>query len=223
MPFFNIFSKEERKKEKTGETNKPQIIIIDNREKNSLVPSELISLGFKVDFQQLPIGDYIVNGIIIERKAIQDLKSSIINKRLVSQLENLKQYPNYILIIEGIKDCDIYQGIMHENAFRGFLLSLALNKTPLIFSQDEKDTAKYLSILAKKKEKSLPSLRQSRIFKTKKEQIQFILEGFPNVGPVTAKKLLKEFKTIKNIINAPEEKISKILGKKTENFRQLIE
>ena len=53
--------------------------------------------------------------------------------------------------------------------------------------------------------------------------MQFILEGFPGIGPKTSKKLLEEFKTIKNIINAPEEKLKKILGKKTINIKKIIE
>src|SRR3989344_2659916 len=146
MTFFNIFS---NKKIKEKERAK---IIVDNREKNSLVISELIKRNQVVEFAQLPVADYIINNIAIERKTINDLKSSIIDKRIFFQLNELKQYPNHLLILEGLENTELYKGQIHENAFRGFLLSIALNfKTPIIYTLNEQDTAKYLSILAKKR------------------------------------------------------------------------
>jgi len=216
MTFFNIFSKEKEK-----EIRKK--IIIDNREKNSLVPSELVKLGFQIEFTQLSIADYIINNIAIERKTINDLKSSIINKRIFSQLENLKQYPFYFLIIEGINDEDIYSGIIHENALRGFILSASLDyQVPIIFTQNERDTAKYLSILSNKSDKKDISIRAKKTFQTREGQIQFILEGFPNIGPVKAKALLKKFKSIKNIVNADEKELEHILGKRVKEFLALV-
>ena len=42
------------------------------------------------------------------------------------------------------------------------------------------------------------------------EQQQFIIESFPGIGPKLAKQLLKENKTVKNIINLREDDIQKI-------------
>ncbi|MEK6856063.1 MAG: ERCC4 domain-containing protein [Nanoarchaeota archaeon] len=215
MTFHNIFSN------KPLENQKPKILI-DNREKNSLVPSEISKLGFSIEFTQLKVGDYIVSNIPIERKTISDLKSSIINKRIFDQLRNL-EINKGILIIEGIQDENIYSGIIHENALRGFFLSLAIkNKVPFLFSQNAKDTAKYLSILSKRSSDSSISLRQSRVFPSKEEQIQFILEGFPNIGPVKSKELINRFKSIRNIINAEEKDLESVLGKGAKEFMQLI-
>lgn len=216
MTFYNIFSKKP-----TEKIHSKSKILIDNREKNSLVPAELSKLNHPIEFQQLKVGDYIVNNIPIERKTISDLKSSIINKRIFDQLQHL-QLNQGILIIEGL-DENLYQGIIHENALRGFLLSLATEyKVPFLFSQSPKDTALYISILSKKSQKEI-SLRQSRILPTKKEQLQFILEGFPNIGPKTAKALIKEFKSLKAILTASEEQLQPILKSKTKTFLALIE
>lgn len=217
---LNIFSKK-----KTSKKEIPtQKIIIDNREKNSLVISELISLNCQVEFQQLPVADYIINEIAIERKTISDLKSSIINKRIISQMREIKQYPKNLLLLEGFENEDIYQGIIHENALRGLLLSISLDyQVPIIFTKNEKDTAKYLFLLSKKSDKKEFSLRPSKISFSKEEQLQYILEGFPGIGPVTAKELLKKFGSLKNIINANEEELKEILGKKHEEFKSLIE
>ncbi len=218
MPFHNIFSREKAK----NEEEKPKILI-DNHEKNSLVPSFLCKLGLNIEFADLKVADYIVNDVAIERKTIPDFKSSIINKRLLFQLKELKQYPNSLIILEGISSHNIYEGIIHENAFRGFILSTVLeHKIPIVFTESEEDSAKYLSVLAKKTEKSEISLRQ-KIPLSKDEQKQFILEGFPGIGPATAKKLIKKFKSLNNIFKANEEELKEILGKKADSFLRLLE
>jgi len=53
--------------------------------------------------------------------------------------------------------------------------------------------------------------------------MQFILEGFPNIGPKTSKKLLNEFKTLENLFNASIEDIKKLIGKKADVFEILKE
>jgi len=216
MTFHNIFSKSPVKE-------KPKLkILIDHREKNSLVSSYL-KKNFILEFQQLPVADYIIQGIAIERKTISDLKSSIINKRIFSQLQELKQFPKHLLLIEGISEEDIYSGTIHENALRGFLLSVALDyQVPIIFTHDAEDTAKYLSVLAKKTEKPEMPIRASKITLTREEQIQFILEGFPHIGPAKAKKLIEKFHSLKNIFSVSEEALSEIIGKRAKEFRELI-
>lgn len=218
MPLLDIFSK-------TKKINKEEkiTIIVDNREKNSLVASELIKLGFNVEFRQLPVADYLVKNVAVERKTISDLKSSIISKRIISQLLEIKQYPLGILIVEGINNEDIYSIGLHENALRGFLLSVVFEyNVPIIFTQDARDTAKYISVLAKKEKKSDLSVRASKIFKTKTERQQFILEGFPNIGPRAAQKLLDKFGSLRNIFSASEEELIDVLGKRSKDFRELL-
>ncbi|MEK6889399.1 MAG: ERCC4 domain-containing protein [Nanoarchaeota archaeon] len=215
MTFYNIFSKK-KNPEENKETKEKQTIIIDNREKQSLVPSELTSLNFQLKFEQLQVGDYLVNNTIIERKTFADLQSSIINKRIFEQLSNLKDKQS-LLIIEGKSNLFI-----HENALRGFLLSLATEfKVPFVFSKDEKDTALFISVLARKEKKEI-SLRFSPKLQSKSEIQQFILEGFPNIGPSTAKALLKEFKSLSAIFTANEEQLKPILKSKTKDFKDLL-
>lgn len=221
MPkFFEIFSKR-----KAIIKEKPKIIA-DYREKNSLVPSELISLGFEVEFRELKVADYIVKDVAIERKTISDFQSSMINKRLLRQIEELKQYKKCLLIIEGIEDQELYndepEGI-NGNAIRGFLLSITLkHNIPIIITKDSEDTAKFLLILAKREEKEV-SLKAKKKSLNKKEQMQFILEGFPGIGPSTAKKLLNNYKSLKEIFNASLEDLKKVIGKKAEIFKLLEE
>jgi len=204
---------------------KPQIpkhaqkIIIDHREKNSLVASELVKMGFTPEFKQLELGDYIIGDIVVERKTVNDFISSLLNKRLTRQLENLQTLPKKLMLIEGIEDNELYQmrydgtGI-HPNALRGMLLTITLYYgVPLLTTNNAEDTATFLSLLAKKQDKTL-ALNAKRKPRSANEQLQYLVEGFPGIGPTSAKKLLKEFRTLKNIINASEEQLVELLGKK---------
>jgi len=219
---FSIFSKKSPEK-----TKKKPKIIMDYREKNSLIPSELTSLGMDIEFKNLKIADYITKGIVVERKTVSDFISSMINKRLLKQLEELGQYPNKLLIVEGIREEELYNDSenmvgMHPNSVRGFLLSILLKyHVPILFTKDYLDTAKFLCILAKRRPKELP-LNVNKKSLNKKERLQFILEGFPGIGPKTAKKLLKKFKTLKDVANATEKELKETIGKRAEILCKII-
>ena len=219
---FNIFSK--KRIEKSQKEKKK--IIADYREKNCLIPYELMNFGINVEFRELKVGDYIAGDVVIERKTISDFISSMINKRLLSQLEDLKQYQNRLLIIEGAEEKELYNDEntagVNANSIRGFLLSITLkNKIPVIFTKNSEDTAKYLFILLNKKENEISLYAKKKSF-SKKEQLQFIIESFPGIGPKTAKKLLKKFRTIKNIMNATQDELKEVVGKKAEIMIELI-
>jgi len=218
--FLDIFSNK-KEKVKVHET-----ITVDYREKNSLVISELVSNGVEVEMRELKVGDYIVNETAVERKTVSDFISSMINKRLFRQLEELQQYKQKLLIIEGVEEQELYndrpEGIS-GNAIRGFILSILLKfRVPIIFSKDYKDTAKFLLVLLRKSEKGYSLNAKKKSF-DKKEQVQFILEGFPGIGPKTAKKLLREYKTLLGVFNAPIDDLRKLIGKKADVFSLLSE
>lgn len=224
-PIFDIFSK---RKQKIKTIEKPTILV-DYREKNSLVISELNSLGVNTEVKELKVADYIVAGIAIERKTVSDFINSMKDRRLLKQLEELKQYENRLLVIEGIDEQELYSDDfsegkigMHPNSIRGFLLSILLNyKTPIIFTKNHEDTARFLDVLSRKKPRESP-LNVSKKSYSIKERSQYILESFPGIGPKTARKLLKKFGTIKNILDAPEEELKKEIGKKADVFLKII-
>ena len=209
-PFLDIFSKKPLKIKKELPKEK---IIIDYREKNSLVNASLIQLGFETELRELKVGDYIVKDTVIERKTISDFQTSMINKRIFNQIEELKQYENKLIIIEGLENKELYNDYqmngINANAIRGFLLSITLkHKIPVIFTKNAFDTAKFIEVLSKKKAKEA-SLNVTKKNLTKKEQMQFILESFSGIGPKNAKKLLEELGNLKNIYSASQEELQK--------------
>ena len=225
--FHDIFKSKKSAEEK--EKPKPRITIeADYREKNSLVFTALRSLGIDVEQKALPVADFLVNGVAIERKTVSDFISSMINKRIFQQLEEIKQYERYFLIIEGIEEKEIYddeaEGGINPNAIRGMLLSIILKyQVPIIFTKNAEDTAKFIAVLANKKERADSSIRPIKKAHNPQEQKQYILEGFPGIGPTNAKKLLEKFHNLKNIFNASEEELKEILGIKSEGFKKIID
>ncbi|MEI7718937.1 MAG: ERCC4 domain-containing protein [archaeon] len=221
----NIFSKSSDTK---VEVPNKFPIIVDTREKQSLVYSYLVQKNAKTQFEKLEIGDYLVGDVVVERKTFKDFQASIIDKRLMKQLIELKKYSHCFLLLEGFlydySDC-----IIHENAVRGMILSCAIDfGIPVLYSQNEEDTARLLLVLAKRLEKPEKenSLRLKKTEMTFEEQKQFILEGFPGIGPTTAKALLEKFKTLERIFNCPKSKLVKTElfdEKKLDNFKKILE
>ena len=215
----------------------PQIFL-DNRERNSGIVKELIKRDIEVIEKQLVLADFIIktknlNGEIltlgVERKTINDFLNSMIDKRLISQLIDMKKHFDItLLIMEGEEN--IYQiRDFHPNSIRGMLASIAIDfQVPILYTRNHKDTANLLAIIAKRLEKprSLPSLLKKRKPLTLKQQQEYFIESLPGIGPTISKSLLQEFKNIKKIINATEEElkeVDKIGPKKIENIKRILE
>lgn len=219
--FQDIFSKKKTKSEEIVQHK----IVIDYREKNSLVPAILKRLGFEIEFKELKVADYILNEIAIERKTVDDFVSSIVDKRLEHQLEELKQYEKKFIIIEGIEEKPLYHknSRVNENAIRGMLLSIIIkHKIPIIFSKNPEDTAIFLNVLANKKE-SIKSINPNKKTLNRKERAQYVLESFEGIGPKTAEVLLDELGSLRNVFSASEDILKEKIGKKSEGFKILDE
>ena len=206
-------------------------IIADTREQNSQITKELINQGVKVTTKQLEVADYIIaNEIGIERKEVSDFVASIIDKRLLNQVKNLRNnFLKPLLIIEGNEDIYSIRKI-HPNAIRGMLSAIALDfHVPIIYTKSQQETASLIKIIAHRafddKIQQIP-LRLERKPLTTKELQEFIVESFPGIGPANAKSLLKELKSIKNIANSEIEKLKSVEGighKKAEEIKRILE
>jgi Fanconi anemia group M protein len=205
------------------------MILIDKREKNSMVVAELIGRKQEMQMQQLAVADYIIGDIAIERKTISDFVSSMLSKRLHRQIEEMKQYPRQMLVIEGMDVHPLQEfGKINPNAVRGMLLSIMLDfRIPVVFTKDCAETAEFLVLLEKRQSRApkefsmMAKKRASNIY----EQQQFILEAFPGIGPATAKALLKQFGSVKNVMNADEQELinAKLHKNKASAMKKIIE
>jgi Fanconi anemia group M protein len=224
----DIFSLENKSKEnfakleKTTKISEKPIVIADIHEKDSLIFPELIKNNIDLKITYLEIADYIIGNTAIERKTINDFISSLLSKRLFEQLLQMQGYKNTILILEGeFNDC--YNKI-NINSLRGFIISIITDfKMNILYTKDYFETASYLITLANReiKDKKEFSLH-SKIPRSIPEQKRYILESFPRIGPKTSKKLISEYKTLKNIFNADKNMLKTILKSRVDDFLKLL-
>lgn len=213
-------------------------IIVDHRERPSGIIRELGKRGFEVEVRQLVTADYIVESrdrqnnpvtVGVERKVQSDFLSSIIDRRIIQQLLYLKEnFSIPLLIIEGSGNMYTLRNF-HPNAVRGMLASIAIDfQIPMLHTKNVNDTASLLEVIARRLEKprSQLSLLKKRKPATVRELQEYLVESLPLVGQQTAKELLKNFKSIKNIVNAPEKellKIEKLGKKKVQRIREIMD
>ncbi len=149
----NIFTKSLSIEKKEKYKNPKIKIIVDTREKQSFVPTNLESKKANWEFKTLTEGDYEIGHYRIERKTINDFASSFISGRLELQLKNLKKlHQNPILLFEN--SSSPIKTKLHKNVIKSNLLKITLElKIPVIYTDSEEDTANQLILLAKRIEK----------------------------------------------------------------------
>ena len=79
------------------------LIIVDYRERATDIINLLKINGFNIVIDDLPVGDYQIGNIIIERKSMNDFVVSLIEGRLFNQLKRLKDLKGYIFGM-GVKE-----------------------------------------------------------------------------------------------------------------------
>ncbi|MFH1771072.1 MAG: DEAD/DEAH box helicase [archaeon] len=204
-------------------------IVVDHREKGSKVIKELLEENIKIDLQSLNVGDFLLSdNVVVEYKTKKDFVDSIIDGRLLHQLRELTQYLKPLLIVEG--EQDIYsQRNIHKNAILGMISTITVSyRIPIIFTKDSKETAALLKIIAKREQD--PEKKGFQMHTAKPlsltEQQEYIISSIPGIGGNLAKPLLKEFKSVKKVINASEDslkKISLIGEKKAKKIKEITD
>jgi Fanconi anemia group M protein len=215
----------------SSEKNDKVEIFVDTREQASSVVRELTELGAVIHVKQLETGDYIVGPeAAVERKTAEDFLNSMIDGRLFNQLKNMSDgYQTPVIILEGNPSDLFTMRNIHKNAIIGALSSISIDyRIPILFSQDAKETAEFLYIMARReqlyKEKDL-RLRTGRKGLTLPESQQFVIESLPMVGPTMAKSLLEHFKSVRGIMNANEKELQEVSNmgeKKAKKITRLL-
>lgn len=204
-------------------------ISVDYREKASGLIELLSKEDICVELKKISHGDYVINdSVTVERKTARDFLISVIDGRLFSQLSNLKKYCfNPIMLIEGNPyqtDLDFDPG-----AIKGALLSTqVIWYIPTVYSRSKEDTRDILLMIGKQDESytDVVPLRGGYRPKILRSRQLFILQGLPKVGPTMAKKLLRHFKSVSNVINATTKDLMNVegLGKvSAEEIRKVLD
>ena len=207
------------------------VVYIDHREGKSGITEYLTELDAVVEPKQLLVGDFVCSDrVCVERKTVQDFLQSIFNQRMFEQLRNLSEsFERPVLIIEGNQTQLFTDRNVHGNAVRGMLTTIAVDfGIPIIWTRNQRETAAQVFWMANREqvlEKREPCLRAKRKALTLRDQQEFLVAGLPCVSTKLSKRLLAEFKTIKRMFNAKEERFTKIdkIGKeKAKRIWELI-
>jgi Fanconi anemia group M protein len=195
-------------------------ISVDHREYRSSVVQSLLKKNVRIQPEQLDVGDYVVSSRIgIERKQVDDFLNSLVSGKLFSQLHKLRDaYPRPFLIIEG-KGLFTKRNINHHAIYGTFVSIIVDFGISIITTEDSNDTADLLYTTAKREQRKKNKdvvLRGNKIRHSTSDTMQFIVEGFPYVSAVIAKRLLNHFGSIRALANASEEELQEVqsVGKK---------
>jgi len=183
-------------------------------------PDEIVKLlkhhQCPVEVTNLIIGDYTFGEWVIERKTTSDFLSSIFDGRLWEQVYTMMiNYEHPIVVIEGgfpvVYDRQSYH---KRKVFIGAITRLLRSfKCSVIVTPDIDGTAEFVSGLYKsleiKKDTLKPVLKKG---KTPEEIRENILCAIPSIGRRTAKNILKQFHTIKNVANSNLETLASVKG-----------
>ncbi len=190
-------------------------IIVDSREGRSGLAARLAEAGAEIIIEELESGDYVVaEGVGVERKAATDLAASILDGRLMPQVELLSAcYERPFFLIEG--DMFNTRSQIREEALVGALSYIALLKRiPILYSANIAQTAMMLLTMQRHATEGLGyevPLRGAKP-KTRSSQAQFLLEGLPGVGPNAARKLLNHFGSPRAALLADADQLKKVPG-----------
>jgi ERCC4-related helicase len=180
-------------------------IIIDDRETSSRVAGVLSSMGAAIRLERLAHGDYAIGDrILVERKTARDFVDTLINRDLLGQAKAMAEsVTRPVLIIEG---GDLYtQRDIHPNAIKGVLAALTVDMgVSLLFTADEQDTAQMLFVLAKREEgeRGERKMHPHKSHRSAREEQEYIISAFPEIGLKHARLLLAHFGSVQAIANA---------------------
>lgn len=204
-------------------------VVIDDRERSCELFSLLqTSPWFDIEIRRMTRGDYLIdNWLLIERKEVNDLVSSIVSGRLFKQAEKLARAPfTGLFVVEG------NYGSIQSRISRSALLG-TLSSINLIFSigiikvQSPQEALSVMRFAASqyKRQKAQDYARLGYRPKSNYRQQLFILQGLPNIGIKLAKQLLTEFTTVRDVINATPQQLTRIKGigkHKAERIQQIL-
>jgi ERCC4-related helicase len=180
-------------------------IVIDDRETSSKVVEELSGMGAAIRLERLACGDYAIGDrILVERKTARDFVDTLVNRDLLGQVKAMADAViRPVMIIEG---GDLYtQRDIHPNAIRGVLAALTVDMgVSVLFSRDEQDTAQMLMVLARREEggRGDHKVHPHKTHRSAREDQEYIISAFPEIGMKSARILLAHFGTVQAITNA---------------------
>jgi ERCC4-type nuclease len=194
-------------------------VVVDQRELDSPIAKELSRReGVRTRLETLEVGDYVLSDrVAVERKSVADFLDTLTggDRSMFEQVGDLSRaYARPVVILEGE---DLYgERNVHPNAIRGALSSLAIDfDASVLRTEDEDDTADLLEVVAGREQEESDrtvSVHGEKSGKTLAEQQEYVVGSVADIGPVTARALLEEFKTVEAVMTARKEDLMEVSG-----------
>ena len=193
-------------------------VIVDERERDSGVPSLLRSRGLQVDFRLLEVGDYVVSSeCAVERKAGRDFVKSLYSGRLFDQARRLRQfYVKPVFVVEG--DLQLLFGETSKpRVFWGALTTLAFQfGMTVFFTANAEQTADLICTLAKRsglvRAPKGPWVQKKLRAQTAEKLQLALVATLPAVGPKLAERILTRFGTVRRVFSASVAELCTVKG-----------
>ncbi|OPY28793.1 MAG: ATP-dependent RNA helicase DbpA [Methanocella sp. PtaU1.Bin125] len=198
-------------------------IYVDSREMRSAVVKALEAKNVKMDFQALPVGDYVLSDrVCVERKTADDFLNTLFDpsRGLFEQIIAMKrEYLRPVLVIEG-------EGLytkrrISPEAIQGIIASIMVDYgIPVLFTAGAEETASYIFTVARREQldrKRTVSPHARKSSQTLAERQEYLVSAISEVGPVIARNLLGHFGSVKSIAEASAEELQAVdkVGPKT--------
>jgi ERCC4-type nuclease len=177
-------------------------VLVDHRERNSVVPAALAAAGLEVQLADLPVGDYVLGRhLAVERKGATDLGASIRDGRLFDQAVRLQSaFPQAVLLVEG-------EPRIAEDAWRGAVCRLIEDGFTVLHSLDPDDSAAWVVRLAKRARRTASTVRNEgprRAPRHPSAQAEVMLSVVPGISPIMARSLLSAYGSLAAIAAADD-------------------
>jgi ERCC4-type nuclease len=190
-------------------------ILADSRESASVILPRLQQLGAHVKVGDLEAGGYVICGAVaVERMIAHEFVESVMDGKLFHKAGKMRlNFSRSVFLIEG----DVYStGLsIAREAIDGALTSLVLLEgASVLYIRNASATADLIFRLAKKAQKNLGfemAFQRAKVSAGPQEAL-FSIESFAGIGPSTAPKALKRFRSVFGFVNANVQQLMTIPG-----------
>jgi ERCC4-type nuclease len=187
--------------------------VVDVHERRSGVPDALHDLGCDV---QMRTADYAIDELaLIERKTVRDLHLSLIRGRLWPQIGRLRRgAPWPYLLVEGRS---FYEGPVKPEAIRGLLITVGELGVTVIHASDPADAAAWIARIGLRRRGRVrtvnrPAYAQRAQRAAHDAPPERALAAAAGVSTITARKLLGEFGSLRNVLLAEPGELQRVRG-----------
>jgi len=210
------------------------MLVIDSREKKGsklveLVESEALKMKVPYEKKWIEIGDYVYDDVCFEAKSAHDFLSSVMSKRMWTQLDNMdRHYQTNVVIIYGSLDEAILniiensksklqphsRKIMLNNKFLGAIGRIILDTDikPIWVSSEEEASA-IITGVSKMKPIERKTIRPEVFKRISTDDLRIdVLTSIKGVSIKKAEDLIREFGSVMEIGECSEYQLQVIEG-----------